>query len=180
MTLKKIVSGGQTGIDIAAIKAAKEWTNFSWGGFVPKGRLCESGQISDEFFETDRLWSGFTESDSSRYPKRTRQNISSSDATLVLVPKKKLSRGTKLTLTLCRKLKKPYRIFDPYKSYKIPNCAEWICKSNFKVLNVAGPRESKMPGIEERAKIWLMEMFYFVELYQRERIEIWKIIRRSK
>lgn len=178
--MRKIISGAQTGVDRAAIDAAKENTYYSWGGWVPKGRICEDGQIPDEYFQSERLDSGLIETDSSRYPKRTRMNIKDADATLILVPKKKLSPGTKLTLSLCRKLKKHYMIFDPYKSYKVPNCTKWICESPIEVLNVAGPRESKMPGIYERSKVFLTEAFHYSELYRREGIKIWEISKRVK
>jgi len=183
--LRKIVSGGQTGVDRAALDSARLQTAFSWGGWCPKGRLAEDGQLGDEYFAGMQSGSGLQEADSSRPQQRTRLNVRDSDATLILRSGRILSPGTKLTIKILRDARKPYRICDPFKTYTVPRIVQWICQPQkggkiIEVLNVAGPRESKVPGIYERSFQYLTDIFHLVALYQRHGIEIWNPKRKKK
>lgn len=182
--LKKIISGGQTGVDRAALDSARLQTAFSWGGWCPKGRLAEDGQLGEEYFAGGQIGSGMQEASSSRPQQRTRLNVHNSDATLILRSARILSPGTKLTIKLLREAGKPYRICDPFKTYTVPRIVQWICipQSDGKIieiLNVAGPRERKAPGIYERSLQYLTDIFHFVALYHRHGIEIWNPKRRK-
>jgi len=185
MVLKRVISGAQTGVDRAALDAAIKNLVYEWGGWVPRGRLAEDGQIPDRYFDVDRLGCGLKECDSSRPARRTVLNINSSDATMVLRFSgggRVLSPGTKLTIKKCRDAGKPYRIFDPSKVGSVPRAVQWICEQKIvdgdeerciNTLNIAGPRESKSPGIYERSLIYLNDVLGFVFTYNRWGIKIW-------
>ena len=182
MPLRRIISGAQTGVDRAALDSAISRLIYSWGGWVPKGKLAEDGEVPQRYFPADRPNCGMQESDSSRYAQRTALNVRSSDATLILRAGRTISRGTKLTIKLLRQEKKPYRIFDPYKIYTIPKAVQWICetiieeegeKRHIEVLNVAGPRESNFPGVYEQSRIFLTDVFGYVFAYQEWGAKIW-------
>lgn len=90
MSIVKIVSGGQTGVDRGAIEAARS-RGFPYGGFVPKGRLAEDGAVPAEF-------SSMTEDTRKGYLHRTELNVIHSDATLILSRTRELPGGTSLNI----------------------------------------------------------------------------------
>ena len=145
----KIVSGGQTGVDRAALDFALE-NNIPCGGRCPKGRPAEDGIIPSKY--------PLKETAGKDYSERTRKNIEESDATLVIY-KENPDEGTKLTITLCNKLSKPCFIVNlssPSYSEKVFNL---IAANRIKTLNIAGPRESNSPGIYIEAFKFLSEIF---------------------
>lgn len=170
MMLHRIISGGQTGVDLAALDAAREFGIYEWGGWCPKGRLREGGQIPDEYFDQGK--NGMQEAESSRYPQRTALNIRHSDATLIL-KNGPMTMGTKLTITICRKKKRYYQIVDPYKAYHVKRAVKFIIEQDVGILNVAGPRETNKPGIYNQGKIFLRDVFHFVFQFQKWGIKIW-------
>ncbi len=191
--LKKIISGGQTGVDRAALDAAR-MTTYSWGGWCPKGRLAENGQIPEEYFAPDQKNCGLVESAKSRYTQRTSWNVRDADATLIIKSGHKVTPGTKLTMKFLREADKPYRPCDPYKNFTIPRVVYWICKTqipvfvpghddrtrSIEVLNVAGPRASNGPkDFEDRVRQYLLDIFNFVFMYERWGIEIWNPKKRT-
>jgi hypothetical protein len=136
--LLKIVSGGQTGVDRAALDAAIEH-GVPCGGWCPEGRLAEDGLIPDRY-PLQELQGG-------SYRERTRQNVLDSDGTVIFYfgrPK----GGTEATLLFCIKKDKPYQLID---AGEIPpdRAAElirtFISELDIAVLNVAGPRASEEP-----------------------------------
>jgi len=145
----KIVSGGQTGVDRAALDAAIA-CGFLYGGIIPKGRLSEDGKVP--------LTYKLTECDHPEYPYRTEQNVIHSDATLIFtyLP---MNGGTQFTYECCTKHKKPYLISDLKNPHIEKDILEWIQKIKPQVLNLAGPRESKQPGIYKTSKILLEKIF---------------------
>ncbi len=139
--LKKIVSGGQTGVDRAALDAAID-CNFPYGGYVPKGRIAEDGVIPSKY-------SSLTELKNKDYVVRTRKNIEHSDGTVVIY-KGKLGRGTKYTINYAKKVGKPLLEIDMSKlsvEQAVASIKSFIEKNEIQVLNVAGPRLSKSPEI---------------------------------
>jgi hypothetical protein len=143
MKLNKVISGGQTGADRGALKAAMA-AGLKTGGWCPNGRRAEDGRIPDEY----RL----DETPSTDYPQRTEWNVRDSDATIVFTwggP----GRGSSLTAKFCALMKKPYRIIDISDSdeEKIGiHIAGFIRMVDPETLNVGGTRGSNAPGIEER------------------------------
>jgi len=142
--IEKIVSGGQTGVDRAALDSAILF-NIPHGGWCPKGRLAEDGAIDAKY--------NLKETHSSDYAERTRQNVIDSDGTLILVPGIPISTndGTQLTVGEVNKEKKPYKLFDLSSNESLDEMIDWISENNLKVLNIAGPRESQSPAIYSKA-----------------------------
>ncbi len=145
----KIISGGQTGVDRAALDFALE-NNIPCGGRCPKGRPAEDGIIPSKY--------PLIETDGQDYSERTRKNIEESDATLVIY-KENPDEGTKLTISLCNKLNKPCFIVNLSSSYSPEEFLNFITTNRIKTLNIAGPRESNSPGIYFEAFKFLSEVF---------------------
>lgn len=133
----KIISGGQTGVDRAALDFALK-NNITCGGWCPKGRIAEGGEIPEKY--------PLKETTTSEYSERTENNIIDSDATLIIYYKK-IDPGTRLTRKLCTKYHKPLFNLNLSDDFKLPELMSWIQKNKIKVLNIAGPRESNSPGI---------------------------------
>ena len=145
----KIVSGGQTGVDRAALDVAIE-LGIPHGGWCPRGRKAEDGRIAARY--------GLRETDSARYAVRTEQNVVDSDGTLILY-RKELKGGTALTRDVARRRQRPLLLIDLTRPVFPEVVREWIEAEEIGVLNVAGPRESQNPGIGEEAKGFLRGVF---------------------
>lgn len=147
--IEKIVSGGQTGVDRAALDVAI-FLEIPHGGWCPKGRLAEDGVIPESY--------QLRENESAEYPKRTEQNVVDSDATLILFWEK-LSGGTLLTQRLARKHRRPFYLVDLSVDPNPDQVRLWLEEHNIGVINVAGPRSSSHPGIERIAEQYLVRVF---------------------
>jgi hypothetical protein len=134
--LPKIVSGGQTGADRAALDWAIEH-GVAYGGWCPKGRKAEDGQI-------DRLYV-LKETPTADYVQRTEWNVRDSDATVVFSTGRKLSGGSKRTQELANKHAKPclYLSKEGDGSEAGERLRKFVDEHDVKVLNVAGPRATK-------------------------------------
>lgn len=145
---EKIISGGQTGVDRAALDVALD-LGLPRGGWCPKGRRAEDGPIPARY--------PLKETGAAQYPVRTEWNIRDSDGTLVLAygPAR---GGTALTLKLARRHKKPLLVIDLRQNGFAGTVREWGEKNRIKILNVAGPRESEAPGIYGLACQFLREV----------------------
>lgn len=141
--VSKIVSGGQTGVDRAALDVALA-LGLACGGWCPLGRRAEDGPIPGRY--------PVRECGSRDYAERTRLNVRDSDATLVLCTGEP-SGGSALTVRLARELGRPLLVIDPDAADAGARFGEWIGTTT--VLNVAGPRESTEPGITGRARVFL-------------------------
>jgi len=139
-------------VDRAGLDAAIE-LGIPYGGKVPKGRLSEDGGVPMRY--------DLIELDSPKYPVRTRANVMDADGTLLLCSREQLhwSRGTKLTLAFAYQYEKPWWIADPTKAHHAPRVVAWIKEHDIKVVNIAGPRESKCPGIHANAVGFLKSVF---------------------
>lgn len=144
-----VVSGGQTGVDQAALRAARA-CGIATGGWAPNGWLTEVGPapwLADygliEFLEPG-------------YPARTSANARDSDATLWLGSTE--SSGYRATAAACRKWGRPMHVVEPG---ELPGVAlAWLgTVEDLGILNVAGNRESVSPGIGARAERWLAALF---------------------
>ncbi|MEM7026893.1 MAG: putative molybdenum carrier protein [Pseudomonadota bacterium] len=137
-----IISGGQTGVDRAALDAAIQY-RVSHGGWCPKGRLAEDGQIPMHY--------QLTETDTDAYPQRTKMNVQSADGTLIIF-KHIMTSGTALTLKFVKQLVKPNFILDIDQQINIDKVNNWMNQNTISTLNIAGPRESTTPGIYADSK----------------------------
>lgn len=140
-----IVSGGQTGVDRAAWDVAIE-LGLVIGGWVPKGRAAEDGEIPARY-------SGLREADSSEPAVRTRRNVRDSDATLIL-SRGPCTGGSLLTFEEAVRLGRPVLHVDLSGRTDAAAAIEvtaWLAAIRPAVLNVAGPRASGDPTIGERA-----------------------------
>lgn len=139
--LEKIVSGGQTGADRAALDVAMA-LGLETGGWVPHGRRAEDGRIPVRY-------SGLVETDTESYQTRTALNVRDSEATLIFSFAEPTG-GTALTLRLARSSGKPFLAVD-LESLETQEAAErireWLAQTGVRVLNVAGPRQSGEPRI---------------------------------
>lgn len=137
---ERIVSGGQTGADRGALDFAIQH-GYIHGGWAPHGRLAEDGVIPAKYQLTEIAEGG--------YRQRTRRNVADSDATLI-VNLGELDGGTLATQVFAEKSGKPCLVVqaDPGISEGMVNSViAWLRQHDVKILNVAGPRESKRPGI---------------------------------
>ena len=149
MCVLKVVSGGQTGVDRAALDAARA-LDLPSGGWCPRGRLAEDGPIDPAY--------ALVETPSADYAQRTEWNVRDSDGTLVLVPGR-ATGGTALTIALARRLGRPLLVLDLKRDPSPDEAWRWIERGGIGVLNVAGPRESQRPGIEREAQAFLERLF---------------------
>ena len=157
--IEKIISGGQTGVDRAALDVALE-LGISCGGWCPKGRKAEDGPIDIRY--------PLRETASANYSVRTGKNVRESDGTLVLTGLGRPSAGTALTIKFAQKHKKPYLVRDPFVKKDLGTIRMWLEVNGIRVLNVAGPRESEIPGIHEKVFEFLKELFMTSEAGQEQ------------
>jgi Circularly permutated YpsA SLOG family len=134
----KIISGGQTGVDRAALDVALKH-GIECGGWCPAGRLDEFGRIPDQYPLQKLEAGGFAE--------RTLQNVKYSDGTVVIYPGK-LYGGTEQTVRFCVELGRPHELIDASK-LATENAArlitEFVRNNKISILNIAGPRQSEWP-----------------------------------
>jgi len=144
--LTKIISGGQSGVDRAALDAALE-LGIPHGGWCPRGRLAEDGRIPSKY----RLQETF----SPDYTVRTRLNIRDSDGTLILY-REPLEGGTALTWHKTLELEKPVLLVELGFPPVVEAFLLWLRENSIHTLNIAGPRESQRPGISTEAKLLIV------------------------
>jgi hypothetical protein len=157
--LEMVISGGQTGVDQAALRAARA-AGIATGGWAPRGFLTEDGPAP---------WlAGFGLKEAARpgYPARTGLNVRQSDATLLFHGG---GTGSALTVLECQRQGKPLRVLRVTTHGGVAvlapaadaagDVASWVRANGVRVLNVAGARESKAPGVSALAERFLSLVF---------------------
>lgn len=132
----RVVSGGQSGADVAAL----DWAiahNVDHGGWCPKGRRSEDGPIATHYL--------LSETPLSNYLQRTEWNVRDSDATVIFTLGDALDGGSKRTAQFADKLHRPWLHFRPSVHPKF--LTQFLIRHNVTTLNIAGKRESSAPGI---------------------------------
>lgn len=155
--IKKLISGGQTGADIAALDVAIRY-DFPHGGWCPKGRKSLEGPIPARYnlFETP----------SASYLQRTEWNVRDSDGTVVFTLAEEVSGGSLRTIGFAKKHKKPCLHLSRegglfgYRD-RSELLLDFVQEHRILRLNVAGSRESKEPGIHGWVMAVLERAFFY-------------------
>jgi hypothetical protein len=154
--IKRIISGGQTGVDQAALDAAIK-LDIPHGGWVPKGRKTENGPLPDKY--------EMLETATSKYAGRTEQNVIDSDGTLIIT-RGSLTEGSEYTRSMAMKHNRPWLHIDLNKKPKFHAATiimTWIEENGVEILNIAGSRASKDPAIYSDV-INIIENVYYLGL----------------
>ena len=147
--VEKIVSGGQTGVDRAALDIARAM-GIPYGGWCPNGRKAEDGRIPPLYLYLEEI-------PTADYPLRTSWNVRDSDGTLALYFGEPI-RGTAIAIREAKRQKKPWMGVDLDEEPDAGEVAAWFRDNGVSVLNVAEPRGSRGPDVYGRAKEFLNEV----------------------
>jgi len=150
--VRHVVSGGQTGVDRAVLDVARE-LGLPCGGWCPNGRVAEDGAIPERY--------PLKETPSEQYAQRTEWNVRDSDGTLVLTIGEPTG-GTAQTIACAVRMDKPHLVLDLSQQSMPETVLAWVTAHQMHVLNVAGPRESKHPGVYTKAVPFLRETLRLV------------------
>ena len=157
-TLRKVISGGQTGVDQAALRAARD-CELEIGGWCPPGRLCETGVIPAEFplRETPEERSP----DAANVPRsqRTEWNVRDSDGILVIGKTGAEDPGTRWAIECAGRYKRPLLICQLDEPDAARKIERWLMANGIEVLSVGGPSESRAPRIGHSAYAMLRKIF---------------------
>jgi hypothetical protein len=144
-SLLTLISGGQTGVDRAALDVAME-RGMPCGGWCPAGRWAEDGPIEARY--------PLRETPSADPGERTEWNVRDSDGTALLITSA-FSPGTGLTQQVARRLGRPVYLWHLDALPDPDAFRRWLQIHKIRTLNVAGPRESESPGVYASACAWL-------------------------
>ena len=153
--VKKIISGGQTGADQAALDVAIN-LGIAYGGWIPKGRITENGVLDEKY--------KLNEMKTSNYNRRTEQNVIDSDGTLIF-SHGKLTGGSDYTREMALHHQRPFLHIDLNETIAFQaaqRIRSWISEKGVNILNVAGPRASKDPNIYQ-ATIDILETAFYID-----------------
>lgn len=165
MTSLKIISGGQSGVDRAALDVAME-RGIAYGGWCPRGGWAE------DFPDPPGLLARYPhlrETPSADPAERTEWNVRDSDAVLILLDRGGLAefRGTALARDLAQRESKPLLVLGLDEPDTAAQAKHWLdqqlaaCAGRTPLqLGIGGPRESEAPGIYRRARAFLQERIF--------------------
>jgi hypothetical protein len=147
-----VISGGQTGADIAGLRAAKDY-GLKTGGTMPKGFRTLDGYHPEYAAQF-----GVEEHESPAYPPRTIANVIDSDGTLIFATNWS-SLGEKLTIKTLQRCDKPFLRIDLKCPKLITEVIHWLESNHIETLNIAGNSKQTCPGIEKCVYIYLTTLF---------------------
>lgn len=165
--IQKVISGGQTGADIAGLRAAKT-AGISTGGFIPKGFKTHNGMepwLGNEF--------NLVEIEGDSYAERTRLNVMQSDCTIRFAMDF-FTPGERCTKNAIRRYVKPYRDYN-VNELTVENTHDlvnWIQENKWRIINIAGNSEKRMRGMEEKVYRFLVPVFERVQFESDDAMEI--------
>ncbi len=146
--LVMVASGGQTGVDRAALDVAMDF-GIEVGGWCPRGRRAADGVIPEKY--------PMTETHGKNYQTRTKWNVCDTDATLIICQGEPKG-GTALTIQVCKDIPKPHMVYQL--DDENPSAVlKWLKGHNVYLLNIAGPRELKSRPVYERTYRFLGQLF---------------------
>jgi vacuolar-type H+-ATPase subunit F/Vma7 len=159
MKILKIISGGQTGADKGGLIAAKK-ANIKTGGIAPKGFMTEAGK--DPSLKSEY---GLRENFSDDLKERTLSNLRGAHCTIVFATKPG-SRGTKFTIDSLNREKRMHIVLSPFEADAAEKVREFLDLvyeryKNPLIVNIAGNRESRSKGIEEKVEEVLRDSLNF-------------------
>lgn len=142
LPIQKIISGGQTGVDRAALDFAIS-NGIAHGGWCPAGRHAADGVLDDRY--------QLIETKSSGYSQRTKLNVQNSDATLIIY-RSELIGGSLLTRSFATRFQKPLMSLNLNDTITDNHARwhSWIDTTFIRLLNIAGPSEDRCPGIYQQ------------------------------
>jgi len=147
--LEKILSGGQTGVDRAALDVAIE-LGFSHGGWCPAGRDADGGVIPEKY--------QLTETSEIDHTVRSEYNVRDADATMMLY-RGKLHGGTAYAIEMAQHLAKPVIAINLDQASSLEEAIDWIRANQVKILFVGGQRETTNSGIYFQSRVFLNSLF---------------------
>jgi hypothetical protein len=156
--IRKIISGGQTGVDRAALDAAIKLA-VAHGGWIPQGRITEEGPLPEKY--------KLKETRSSGYAERTAKNVQDADGTLI-ISRGLLTGGSEYTREMAVKHRRPWLHIDLSQMavFQAANAInQWVLQNEIEILNVAGPRASKDPDLYQDA-LNIIESVYYLGLVE--------------
>ncbi len=151
-TSLRIISGGQTGVDRAALDFALE-NQIDCFGWCPKGRKAEDGVIPNTY--------PLKEAETSGYEKRTLKNVEESQGLMVFVDGEP-DNGTILAIDHAEKQNKPIYIIHLSMNVEDQETGilDFLEDQEVTIVNIVGPRESNSPGIYRKTKSFLEELIF--------------------
>jgi hypothetical protein len=164
--LRRVIGGGQTGVDQAALRAAKD-CGLEIGGWCPPGRESEDGVIPAEFPLKETPHDRSPDAPELRRSQRTQWNVRDSEGTLVIMPGDDNRSGcptipgpgTTWTIECARRYRRPFLVCSVNDAGAEDKILKWLDTFAVNVLNVAGPRESESPGNGEHVYTLLRAIF---------------------
>lgn len=160
--LRKVISGGQTGVDQAALRAAQA-CGIAIGGWCPPGRESEAGPIPAQFPLRETQVERSTDAPDVPRSLRTEWNVRDADAVLVLIRTRQgpADPGTAWAAECAHRYGRPLLVCDPDESAAAARIVEWLRGAPIAVttLSVGGPSERTEPGIGAAAYALLVDVF---------------------
>lgn len=153
-----VISGGQTGADLAGLLAAERCC-IPTTGWAPRGFKTEKGPqplLAHRF--------SLKEHPKSNYDARTIDNARAACVTLILSPKSR-SSGTIVTMNACNAAQRPYLLLSTFDDSAAEIAKLWLVENKAIVLNIAGNRESVCPGLTKMARDFLVPIFTYYKLH---------------
>jgi len=147
--IKKIISAGETGVDRGALDFAIK-SGVAHGGFCPKGRRSESGRISDKY--------DLIETGSHSFGSAMIKNVHHSDGTLIIT-RGSPTGGTGKTEDIAISGDKPKYVIRLERKLDPAEFVQWVLANKIETVFIAGPRESKQPGIQKATVRILTNLF---------------------
>lgn len=151
MPLHKIVSGGATGVDRAALDVAHE-RGIACGGWCPRGGVADDGRIDGHY--------PLRETPSANYLQCTEWNVRDSDGTLILTRGRPTGGVLKTLHYALERYHKPALVLHLRHRNETRRVRAWLRRKRIRVLNVAGPRERKRRGVYRDARRLLLRVLY--------------------